>query len=86
MTERWESDDDRKKSAKKDCSRSVESKHGLVVIIRGKHRNDADKNMTNRKQRGCGGTVGRTANWKENEESSISTRRRRKTCKCEEKE
>jgi len=81
-----ESDDDSKKSAKKDCSRSVESRHGLVVIIRGKHRNDADENMTNRKQRGCGGKVGRTANWKENEESSISTRQRRKACKREERE
>lgn len=74
------------KSAKKDCSRSVESRHGLVVKIRRKHRNDANENMTNRKQRGCGGTVDWTANWKENEENSISTRRSRKTCKWEERE
>ena len=52
---------------------------------KGKHRNDADKDITDRKQRGWGGQWVRQQTGKSEEWNSISTRRRWKTCEWDER-
>jgi len=62
--------------------------HGLVVTIKkeGKHKNDVDKDITGGKQRGWGDSGPDSKPKKrQTKRDDISTGRRRKTCKQEER-